>query len=401
MSKKNNDFFKTKKKWSEIKDRLLGWYLTPYLAKIVHTRRKLNYIDCFAGKGKFDDGNPGSPIIALEIINKTLNTTTSGNPQMNSFFIEAYHFNDLKTNIATYKNALPINGKFEDELLNLLENKQDENVFLYIDPYGIMNLEMGIFDQISEMNFNSVEMLININSFGFFRVACSVLGASCEESEIEDEFEEYEPYSLKSNDQSIKDLTNIAGGEYWKDIIMQYKNKEINSFEAEQLFIDNYCKKLLERFKYVLNIPIRINRSSPPKYRLIHATNNETGCLLMADNIWKRKLELENIQNKGQLILLPETLELRPIDELEIEKLFIQHLQENKTFTSINIILATFFVNNGILCHRNTLDKLLKKFEENGDVGIERDPKFTRKGKVSSFLTESKDQKVYVKWMKQ
>jgi len=246
MSKKNNDFFKTKKKWSVIKDELLGWYLTPYLTKILHTGRRLNYFDCFAGKGKFDDGNPGSPLIALEIIKKTLATTTSGNSQINSFFIDAYHFDDLRTNIATYKNAIPINGKYEDELLNLLENRQDQNVFLYIDPYGIMNLEMRIFDQISEMKFNSVEMLININSFGFFRVACSVLGASCEESDIVDEFEEYEPYSLKSNDQSIKDLTNIAGGEYWKDIIMQYKNKEINSFEAEQLFIDNYCKKLLE-----------------------------------------------------------------------------------------------------------------------------------------------------------
>jgi len=121
----------------------------------------------------------------------------------------------------------------------------------------------------------------------------------------------------------------------------------------------------------------------------------------MADNIWKRKLELENIQNKGQLILLPETLELVPIDDSEIENLFIQHLQAYKKLTSINVILATFFVNNGILCHRNALDKLLKKFEKNGDVRIERDPKFTQKGKLSYFLTESKDQKVNVNWIKQ
>ena len=66
MAKKNNDFFVEKKAWSVVKDELLGCYFMPYVSKILHTYRPLVYVDCFAGKGKFDDGNPGSPLIALE-----------------------------------------------------------------------------------------------------------------------------------------------------------------------------------------------------------------------------------------------------------------------------------------------------------------------------------------------
>ncbi|TYZ27327.1 hypothetical protein FZ041_11590, partial [Selenomonas caprae] len=75
MSKKNDDFFIEKKPWSIVKDELLGCYLTPYVSKILHTHRPLVYVDCFAGKGKFEDGTPGSPIIAMDIFKNALSTT--------------------------------------------------------------------------------------------------------------------------------------------------------------------------------------------------------------------------------------------------------------------------------------------------------------------------------------
>jgi hypothetical protein len=55
MAKKNDDFFKEKKPWSEVKDELLGCYFKPYVSKILHTYKPLVYVDCFAGKGKFED----------------------------------------------------------------------------------------------------------------------------------------------------------------------------------------------------------------------------------------------------------------------------------------------------------------------------------------------------------
>lgn len=37
MSKNNNEFFKEKKDWSLVKDKLLGCYLAPYFQKVLAT----------------------------------------------------------------------------------------------------------------------------------------------------------------------------------------------------------------------------------------------------------------------------------------------------------------------------------------------------------------------------
>ena len=89
MAKKNDDFFVEKKPWSKVKDELLGCYLKPYVAKILYTRKPLVYVDCFAGKGKFDDGNLGSPLIALDIFQQGLaSTKLDGKAKIGAAFID-------------------------------------------------------------------------------------------------------------------------------------------------------------------------------------------------------------------------------------------------------------------------------------------------------------------------
>ena len=72
MSKDNRRFFEKKNTWSEVKDILLGCYLVPYFSKIFRTKKPLLYVDCFAGKGRFDDGQDGSPMIAAQSISKSI-----------------------------------------------------------------------------------------------------------------------------------------------------------------------------------------------------------------------------------------------------------------------------------------------------------------------------------------
>ena len=58
-----DSFFEKKHEWSMLKDQILDYYLTPYLGKILSTGRPTRIADCFAGKGRFDDGSDGSPLI--------------------------------------------------------------------------------------------------------------------------------------------------------------------------------------------------------------------------------------------------------------------------------------------------------------------------------------------------
>ena len=116
MAKKNNDFFVEKKAWSVVKDELLGCYFMPYVSKILHTGRPLVYVDCFAGKGKFDDGNPGSPLIALEAIDKCQNITSMKFSQIEATFIDLNYADDLRKNLQKYPWVNVIDGKYEEKL---------------------------------------------------------------------------------------------------------------------------------------------------------------------------------------------------------------------------------------------------------------------------------------------
>ena len=96
MAKKNDDFFVEKKAWSVVKDELLGCYFKPYVQKILFTHRPLVYVDCFAGKGKFEDGNPGSPLIALDIMDKCCEATTlQQKPTIEATFIDLNYADEL------------------------------------------------------------------------------------------------------------------------------------------------------------------------------------------------------------------------------------------------------------------------------------------------------------------
>ena len=130
MSKKNDDFFVEKKAWSVVKDELLGCYFKPYVSKILHTYKPLVYVDCFAGKGKFEDGNEGSPLIALGVIEDCCASTTMENTQIEAIFIDLNYADDLKKNLNAYPWVNIVSGKYEDCIKSILQGKEKYNVFL-------------------------------------------------------------------------------------------------------------------------------------------------------------------------------------------------------------------------------------------------------------------------------
>lgn len=398
MSKKNSDFFKKKKDWSMVKDELLGCYLYPYVSKILLTYKPLIYVDCFAGKGKFDDGNPGSPIIALDIINKGLEQTSATSSKIETCFIELNHAKELANNLSGYKITTIISGKYEDTIEKLLSNKDNYNVFLYIDPYGIKALRCSLFDNFAKRRFNSIELLINMNSFGFIREACRAFGIAYNDVPVFDELIEYDATRLDPGEKSIDELNAIAGGDYWQNIITQYKSGEIDGYKAEDIFAKSYCNRLKQSYKYVLNMPLRIKKGQRPKYRMIHATNHREGCLIMVDNIWHRWESIREIQESGQMSLFDENFYNQTVDPEEIKNKVIKHYHKYTTFTSLYDSLADFFVENGTICSTTIVKDVLKTLEKNEKLLVQRCPPATNTGRPSTFFSEGNNQEVKIKW---
>ena len=64
----NKDFFKQQTQSSRIKAMIISEYFPQYCQIISkkHIPNKLGYYDMFAGPGRYDDGNPSTPLMVAE-----------------------------------------------------------------------------------------------------------------------------------------------------------------------------------------------------------------------------------------------------------------------------------------------------------------------------------------------
>ena len=398
MSKKNDNFFEKKKDWSITKDSILGSYLVPYMTKLFAYGKPICYIDCFAGKGMFDDGKQGSPAIAIDCINKSLETTHSHKAVINGYFIELNYSDDLKNNIINSKPNFKIDvidGKFEDNIDNILKLHYRDTIFLYVDPYGIKALDIEKFNSFKTSREKSVELLINFNTWGFFREACRVLKVDFKlDQETAEYLIEYEP----SNNVSREELCTIAGGDYWIKIVQDYKNGIFDNQKAEQELSKGISLAFQKKYQYVLNVPVKSKSfNKTPKYRLFHLTNHEDGCLIMADNMFKRINEAAIRQRGGQMSLFDLNSE-GSIEDLNKVKNNLKSLIVDEIH--LNPLLCKYFTKFGIDTQASKICDILKEFENNNFIEIIRIPATTPKGKRSTFMKEEnwdKGHKVVIK----
>ncbi len=397
VAKKNNDFFKVKKEWSKVKDELLACYLKPYLQKILYTHKKIVYVDCFAGKGVFEDGEKGSPLIALEVMQECLGQTRVNSWQIEPYFIDLNYAKDLEQNLCGYAGVHIIPGRYEDNIQRILQEKQNCNVFLYIDPYGIKALDYELLSGFST-GFNTIEMLINLNTFGFLRAGCQALGIGFCEVSLLDDLIEYDPTQLGVSEKSKEMLVRIAGGDYWVKIIEGYRAGLYDIYAAEKIFASKYCERLQEKYSYVLNMPLKIRREQVPKYRMIHVTNHPDGCLIMADNIQDRWQYMRDIQSYGQLSLFEETPENEYIDDKELIEKVVDHISTFTVAERLNRIIADFYTVNGPICKTGTIKNIYRNLELAGKIEVFREPPVTGTGRVPKFFADEKGKKTELRW---
>lgn len=396
MSNRNVDFFKNKKEWSITKDDILAKYLVPYFQKIFALKKPICYIDCFAGKGKFEDGSYGSPLIATEKLKNAINQSFY-KPEVSAYFIELNYYKELSANLSecfdiNFRYRI-ISGKFEDNIDVILKNHANDTVFLYIDPYGIKALDVNKFNSFRTHKNKSVELLINFNTWGFLREACRVLKADFVlDEEINEYLVEYNP----SNDVNREELCIIAGGDFWIDIVLDFKKRLITAKEAEEKIAYGIAESFRKAYKYVLNVPIKSNNDkSATKYRLFHLTNHSGGCLIMADNMFKRFNEAYERQRDGQMSLFDYSTS-GDLNDPRIIKEKILGLISYKE-TRLTDLLCDFYCTNGIITDQKTLKLMLKDLESEEKIVIKRVPPLTKTGKISCAMDENGSMKIYVR----
>lgn len=376
--KATENFFSEKRAWSKLKDKILRSYLPPYLAKISHTRCPITIADCFAGKGVFDDAQYGSPLYIAKAIDefKSQNTIAI---EIDSVFIENKYFNELRDNLCSFKECKLVDDDYESWIKQFAsENRNNKrNLLLYVDPYGIKHLAFNHFKEICSLDLNTIEIMLNFNSFGFLREGCRLMGVQDLESDDNNDFYE------QDGANSIPRMNAIANGSYWQGILREYSNGKITMKDAERSFCEQYVNEFKSLFNYVVNIPIKAKKSHLPKYRLIFATNSEDGLLLVADKMSRTWKEFDEHERGGQSLLFYE-FDFPDENNIEFPEPKETIWKILSTPHDLKGLLVKLIEIYGICYSESKLKAYCKEMEKDGEVVVARDPSKTPTGKVSS-----------------
>ncbi len=304
------------------------------------------------------------------------------NPQssnkIRSIFIEKKYYDELATNLDGYTNVKVHPGSFEDNLQTILSFDRNNNVFLYVDPYGIKSLNLTLFDKIKNKHFLSLEILMNFNSTGFLREGCRLL--KYDGLIKDDEVTDYE-VDDDANTYEIDRMSAVAGGDYWKEILSKRHNGRSSFHEAEESFFSEYSLKVKQLFKYTVNIPVKIKSSHVPKYRLIFASNHEDGLILMANNMNSKWNEIVATQRGGQQVLFdyefPDSTQLKGFD---LQKDILSLVSASSSGVPLKSLIVHFIQRYGIKFHEKQYKNTVVEMEAKGLLRIDRDSSVTKTG---------------------
>ncbi len=368
-----DNFFERKREWSRLKDAVLGAYLKPYLTKITTTERPVLVVDCFAGKGRFDDGEPGSPLIICQAIRDIRKLRPEADVQ--GLFIEKKYHEELSNVLQQFDRCEVLDGSFEEHIAEIGSGiVEGANILLFVDPYGIKSLALSRFSDVLDSQPGSLEIIMNFTTFGFLREGChqlSIRGFDCgEDSDV------YEDDPDSPN--TIERMNAIAGGAYWQDILRDYHDNKLDMTRAEQLFAHHYQMELRTLFNHVVDIPVKYKTGHLPKYRLLHGTNSPDGLILMADMMSRTWRDFVKRNRGGQGILFDE-IDYPDMVSLKGYSLAEDILALTESRRELKDLIVQLFTKYGITFSASELTQQIKLLAQDGLVNIDRDPPVTRK----------------------
>lgn len=287
-------FFGSKKSWSVQKDLILSRYLAAYLKKIVYHMEKQKHwrskippvliVDAFAGRGWFDDGEHGSPLLIIE----SADSVATGKYRLLLGNEDPDQHNAVQDLVKEYGHVFVENRLAVDLLKIVRDNVGQRALFVFIDPFGIQGYPFEVIRDLGVRNTSgmSTEILINFNVKDFHKKSArnSVMNLGID--------------GVDTNTRSkIENLDIALGGGWWR--AFQYA-PNLSTDKRTDLVVEGYTNRLRDAgYKYIGRCPVREKDEASPKYRLIHGSRhihalrlmNETMGNVIGDELHKRSVQ--------------------------------------------------------------------------------------------------------------
>ena len=251
---------------TEIKHDILEKYLQPWLFKITEVNSEVEYIDGFAGRGRYNDESQGSPLIAMDVANEHMETLAPKLSRFGCTFVEndPNNFANLESEVRKKERKCGPqikpdckNEVFESFARQLIDQSEESipPSFIFIDPFGF-----------SGVPFETVKFLINLRSSGIELFITFMSGKMAQFMEN------------PSHEVAIDD---IMGTDEWRNELSPKLPKD----ERAEKFVRMYERQLREEADTQYVWPFEMSEAVKRQnaYYLVHATNHFDGFKIMKD----------------------------------------------------------------------------------------------------------------------
>lgn len=352
-------FFRAKREWSRVKDRIVGSYIACYLKTVQHRGRPIIIVDAFAGPGSFGDGSEGSPLIVCGAIGKAPKRGVG----IACLFSDSHpaHRAALEDRLSDYVKQ-GIAGKplsdFSEALSCALQVGKGATLFFYLDPYGIKDLDFDTVKQIYERDTSqSTEVLINFNFKTFMRMS-----GNWSYTDSADDV------ARKVRGSKIETVNSVMGGNYWIELVT---NPRLDKIQREDAVVGAYMDRVRAFFQYTYAIPVKemddgagVPADDLAKYHLIFGTRSARAVLYMND-VANIALEPYFNQFKEGLLfsMTPKRYEPTSMEDVKSAILRVVNIRPMTRPQIYEAIVPEFFLQYRSKDYRAMIDGLV--FKEN------------------------------------
>jgi three-Cys-motif partner protein len=245
---------------------VLKEYLGAWFPIITKRNGRVLFIDGFAGPGEYRGGEPGSPLIAIETLQR--HKAIAGiSAEVRFFFVEADEArkNHLDGVVARTVPGLPkvckikvIHGSFDETMTDLFDSLEAQKkamapAFVMVDPFGVKGTPMSVIQRIFANPRSEVYVSVmyeSINRFG--------------------ETEAFEPH-----------LDELFGCQDWR------KGFALADGEARKDFFYGLYADQLRKAGANHVVHFELFQRGRLVYAIFFGTQHVTGCDRMKQAIWK------------------------------------------------------------------------------------------------------------------
>ena len=322
---------------------ILRHYLSGWLPILGSSNARLLFVDGFAGPGKSAEGQPGSPLIALDCIRRQKHAGRLERVEVLCLFIES-NMNTARILERTLGEYSPIPdvkthvlaGTFTEHMTHLLNHVDGQKdrlspSFVMIDPFGVKGVSMRLISRI--IDNEKSECMISFM---------------------------YEPIRrFRRHPGFEQHIDELFGTGSWR--LSLSMDEEVAKKFLHALFLEQ-LKSNGAKFA----IPFELWRGSRHVYTIFFVSNSLKGCNLMKASIWR-------IEPSGTFSFRGRSDQLRISFDTDTEPLvgeLRRHFGNRPTPVEQ---IEDFVMGDGTIFHQGHLrNKTLRRLEREGRLTVSR-----------------------------